>query len=319
MKKLNCTVAILTTLFLFSILTSCSCGQNAASSQSDDEAFSRTNTNNTTTIHKNVAIPNKKENLNISILLDLSDRINPKKYPMPGMDIYQRDLGYIESVSDAFEKHLKGSRIRQADDYMQVFFEPEPMNQEINMLANSMKMAFDKNNISKTAIAKISGVYAQSSAKIYQLALQDKNFVGSDIWTFFKNKVKDYCIKPQHRNLLVILTDGYLFHQDNKIREGNKSTYLTPEFITAAKLNVSSYQKLIEARKFGFIPATDHLEDLEVLVLGINPEKGKNFEGDVIKKYWSDWLTAMGVKKYNLKGADLPSNLEPVIRDIINN
>jgi hypothetical protein len=260
-----------------------------------------------------------KKNLNISVFIDLSDRISPEKYPMPGMEIYQRDLGYIQSISKAFEDHVKKSKIRQVDDYIQVFFEPEPMNSEINTLANNMKMSFARNDISKESIATIGPVYNQGSTKIYQLALKDKQFIGSDIWSFFKNKVKDYCIKPNHRNLLVILTDGYIYHKDNVIHMGNRTTYLTSELISAARLNEPRYAELIGEKKFGFIPATDGLDDLEVLVLGIQPARGKKFEEDVINKYWTDWLTGMGVKKYYLKGADLPSNMDPMIRDIIKN
>jgi hypothetical protein len=296
-------------------LISCGSDQNTASNQKENIDAS---VENDAAGQKDKA-STVSTNLNVSIFLDLSDRISPKKFPMAGMAIYQRDLGYIKSISKAFEEHLNHAKVRQVADDIQVFFEPEPMNSNINTLANKMKLSFDKSNITKDAIAKIAPVYVSSSSQIYTLALKDQQFVGSDIWSFFKNKVKDYCIKPKHRNILVILTDGYLYHQDNKIKEGNQSTYLTPELISSAKLNVSSYQKTIAEKKYGFIPATTNLENLEVLVLGINPVKGKNFEEDVIKKYWEDWLKAMGVKQVYLKGADLPSNLDPVIKKIILN
>lgn len=302
MKKNHSFLLII--LCLLFVLTGC--GQNSATVSNDAESGNLVPSTST-----------ERVNLNVSILLDLSDRISTKKYPTPGMEINQRDLGYIKSISSAFVAHLNKSKVMKINDQIQVYFEPEPMNTKINALANSMKLSFKKDNITKESIAKIIPTYSKAASQIYQLALEDQQFVGSDIWTFFKNKVKDYCILPKHRNLLIILTDGYLYHQDNKIREGNLSTYLTPELISAAKLNISGYQKMIEEKKYGFILATDHLENLEVLVLGINPEKGKNFEGDVIRKYWGDWLTGMGVQKFNIKGTDLPSNLDPVIKEIL--
>lgn len=273
-------------------------------------------------VEKNVEIATVEStkvhnNLNISILLDLSDRISPEKYPNAGMEIFQRDLGYIKTVSSSFETHLKSSKIRKMNDFIQVFFEPEPMNKEINTISQKMKLSFDKNNITKAAISQITPTYVNYSSQIYDLALKDKTFVGSDIWTFFKNNAKDYCIIPNHRNILIILTDGYLYHKDNVIKESNRTTYLTPEFINASKLNVSNYKDLMIQNKFGFIPATDSLQDLEIIVIGINPIKGKPFEEDVIVKYWEDWFTAMNIKKFYIKGADLPSNLDPVIRKII--
>lgn len=256
------------------------------------------------------------KNLNISILLDLSDRINPEKYPNPSMEYFQRDLGYIEIISKSFETALRKKPIRQTNDQIQVYFEPEPLNSEINSLAENLKLSFDKNNTSKESLSKIASVYKKNSDKIYNLALQDKQFVGSDIWRFFKNKVKDYCIKDNHRNILVILTDGYIYHKDSKFMEASKSSYLTPELIKSFGLG-SDFEKTFEEMKLGLIPANSNLENLEVLVLGINPSKNNPFEGDIIKLYWKDWLKSMGVKKFYLKEADLPSNLDPVIQKII--
>jgi len=47
----------------------------------------------------------KQNNLNISILLDLSDRIDDKKYPNPVMSYKERDLGYIKAVAKSFQDH----------------------------------------------------------------------------------------------------------------------------------------------------------------------------------------------------------------------
>lgn len=259
----------------------------------------------------------KRENLNISILIDLSDRINPKKNLELGVKIVDRDLGYIKSISEAFESHLKGGKIITTNDNIQVFFEPEPMNSEINSLANKLKLSFTKHNISTTSVKQIVPTFVNTSSRIYDLALKDKHFIGSDIWTFFKNNVDTYCILPNHRNVLIILTDGYMLHIDNQKRVNNQTTYLSTKFIKQAGLNNPKFKEIIEQKQFGFIPATTNLENLEVLVLGIKAEKGKDFEEDVIKKYWGDWFRAMGIKKYHIKNADLASNLDPVIKQIL--
>jgi hypothetical protein len=69
----------------------------------------------------------------------------------------------------------------------------------------------------------------------------------------------------------------------------------------------------LEENGLGFIKANNDLENLEVIVLGINPTKGNPFEGDVIKEYWENWFKEMKIKNYQIKSADLPSNLEPII------
>ncbi|WDF46475.1 hypothetical protein PQ459_16425 [Chryseobacterium sp. KACC 21268] len=257
-------------------------------------------------------------NLNLSILIDLSDRIDPEKYPNPSMEYYQRDLEYIKAIKAGFIDHVKSKKVIQLNDQMQIFFNPEPSNPEINELAKQLKVSFDKNT-SKENIKLVDEKYTSLPERIYQSAIQDKQYVGSDIWGFFKNKVKDYCIKDKHRNILFILTDGYMFHKDSKFSEGNKTSYLTPELVKSMKLNTSDFKTKIQDQGFGFIKANDNLKDLEVVILGINPEKGNPFEGDVIKTYLENWLMEMNVKKYEVKDADLPSNLEPIIKNTILN
>ncbi|SEO16351.1 hypothetical protein SAMN05216436_1409 [bacterium A37T11] len=260
------------------------------------------------------------QNLNISILLDLSDRIDPKRNPSPSMEFYRRDLGYIESISNAFEGHLRSKPIIKINDQIQVYFEPEPLNAEINSLAKKLRLSFSKNNLTKESIKKMSTQFTSISEQIYKLAINDKKYLGADIWGFFKNKVKDYCIKPDHRNILFILTDGYMFHEDSKFMEGNRSSYLTSPLIKALKLQSSEYCNLIKEKGYGFVKATEGLTNLEVVILGINPAKGNPFEGDVINAFWTNWLQSMNVKGPITKpmSADLPSNLDPVIQKYIN-
>ncbi|CAD0007019.1 hypothetical protein [Flavobacterium chungangense] len=267
------------------------------------------------TVHKNPV----SENYNISILLDLSDRISLKKNPNSTMEYYQRDLGYIKSVSEAFTQHLKSKRIRQIDDKMQLFFNPEPESPEINSIANELKIKVDKDNASKDLLNSISGNYASKTAKIYDSAIKDDNYIGSDIWNFFDSKVQDQCIDKGYRNILVILTDGYMFYEGTQIKNGTLSSYLTPQLIKQNGLNTNDWQKKFESENFGFIKIDNDLSNLEVLVLGINPGKNNPYEEKVIKAYWSKWLTEMNIKHFEIKSADLPSNTDKIIKDFILN
>ncbi|MPS63720.1 MAG: hypothetical protein DI622_00495 [Chryseobacterium sp.] len=252
------------------------------------------------------------KNLNISVLIDLSDRIDPEKNSNPTMEYFQRDIEYIKAIDKGFLDHIKGKKVIQLDDQMQIFFNPEPSDPKMNELTKELKVSFDKNT-TKDNISRVEKNYSSLPSQIYQSAIQDKQYVGSDIWEFFKNKVKDYCIKDNHRNVLFILTDGYIYHKDSKFSEGKKTSYLTPELVKSLKLTSSDFKTKIQDSSLGFIKANDDLENLEVIVLGINPAKGNPFEGDVIKEYWENWFKEMKIKNYQIKSADLPSNLEPII------
>ncbi|MDQ8003372.1 MAG: hypothetical protein REI64_01155 [Pedobacter sp.] len=270
---------------------------------------------------KQTAISNQKhaKNLNLSIFLDLSDRIDPKKYPSETMEIYQRDLGYIKSLAEAFQNHVNKTKISSMNETMQLFFEPEPKSKEINDLAKEMRFVFDKSTATPDKITSITPIYASSAEQIYQVALKENKFIGADIWSFFKNKVKDQCILPEHHNVLVIITDGYMYHQENKLKVDNKTSYLNPELIRTAQLNHSDFAQRMDDAKIGFIPATSGLQDLKVLVIGINPQKGKDFEEDIIKKYWADWFMQMGITDFQIKGIDLPTYMDTIIKKTLSN
>jgi len=257
------------------------------------------------------------ENYNISILLDLSDRISLAKNPNPTMEYYQRDLGYIKSVSEAFTQHLRSKRIRQIDDRMQLFFNPEPQDPEINSISKNLRITIDKNNASKEILNSINTNYASKTAKIYDSAIKDNNYVGSDIWSFFDSKVQDQCIESGYRNILIILTDGYMFYESSVTKDKNRTSYITSKLIKNNGLNSSDWSKKIQDQDFGFIKAGDNLSNLEVLVLGINPVKNNPYEEKVIKAYWTKWFTEMKIKHFEIKNADLPSNMDKIIKDFI--
>src|SRR5690554_2668221 len=89
------------------------------------------NDNNSTTVVQSDCQPVKKlpprtENLNVSIFLDLSDRISPVRSPNPAMDYWKRDLGYIEAIVGAFQNHLRSKRVSMMDDNIKLRIHPLP-------------------------------------------------------------------------------------------------------------------------------------------------------------------------------------------------
>ncbi|GAA4271467.1 hypothetical protein U6A24_12845 [Aquimarina gracilis] len=260
---------------------------------------------------------NQKENLNISILLDLSDRIDPKKFPKESMEYYERDVKYIQSIAEAFNFHLRTKRINQMNDKIQLFFDPEPKSKQISNISQRLKFQIDKTSITNELLCEIDSAYATLPVEIYNQAISDNDYIGSNTWGFFKSKVKDYCIEEEFRNILIILTDGYIYHEDIKRQEGNLTSYLIPQYIRSKRLNTFDWSTKIQEKKHGFIPATQNLSNLEVLVLGLHPDKDNPYEEDVIRTYWNNWLTAMQAKRFAIKNADLPPHMDKIIKDFI--
>lgn len=261
----------------------------------------------------------KEQDLNISILMDLSDRISPEKYPNEAMEYYQRDVAYIESVASALNTHLRNKRVRAMNDRIQLYFDPEPNNNDINNLSKQLKFHVTRSVASMELLDKIQASYRSKPREIYELAIKDNEYVGSDTWRFFKNKVDDYCLEEGFRNILVVLTDGYIYHRNTLLSEDGKTSFLTPQKIRNLGLNTSKWKEHYKEKGYGFIPINKDLSNLEVLVLGINPSEKNPYELDVIQQYWSDWLESMGIEKYDIKEAALPSDMEEVIHEFILN
>lgn len=268
----------------------------------------------------NYLLKNKDNNLNISILLDLSDRIDEKKYANATMSYVKRDLGYINIISNSFVKHIEDKKLVLMNDKMQIYFEPEPLDASINEKAKILKTSFDK-NLTKEKISITKNNYNSIPEEIYSLAKNNGgNYIGSDIWRFFKDKVKRYSIDDCSRNILIIITDGEMYHEDTKMKEDNLTTYITQNQIKKYGLNTSKWEEKLVGKSYGFIPATSGLNDLEVLVLGVvNHNKNNPYGKDVLKKYWEDWFEVMGVKRSLILDAELPSNIENSISSFILN
>ncbi|WP_394747087.1 hypothetical protein [Spongiimicrobium salis] len=274
--------------------------------------------------HKPVGTPNrsikkkgKPVNLNISVLLDLSDRIDTIKNGNQTMHYYQRDLEYIQSISNAFIAHLELKKIRTMNDKIALFFDPEPKNRKINAISKNLKFHIIRKNATLEMFHKIRDSYQKLPKEIYEQAITDGKYIGSDTWRFFKNKVNDYCIEHGYRNILVILTDGYIYHKNTKIQEDNRTTFLTPQNIRKDKLNTAKWSDRFNQKDYGFIANNKDLSNLEVLVLGINPATKHPYEEDVIIAYWSKWLEEMNLKNFEIKQADLPSHMEKVIHNFV--
>ncbi len=255
----------------------------------------------------------KENNLNISILLDLSDRIEDQKTK-------ERDSAYLSSLAKVFVNHVKSKKLILLEDKMQLFFNPEPSDDKINDIAEKLRVRFTRET-SKESLTEAQTLYDEHPSRLYALAQDDAKeaggYPGSDIWRFFKDNVKDYVMDDCHRNILVLLTDGYMYYDGTVMKEKNKTSYLTPRSLKALQLNKSNWEQKIEDGQLGFIPANSDLDDLEVLVIGITSHNENPYAKDIMEVYWREWFDAMGIKKYKIKNAGLPSNMEKVMSDFI--
>lgn len=274
--------AVLSTLLLLICLPLTACG-------SSDTA------NNGESVDNNADKP-----LNITIYLDLSDRITREMQPSQK----DRDIAIVNKLVQCFKDKCVSDQILRAKNRIKVLFYPSPNSSEIATLASALELDMSKlkGKEKRLALKDIETKFNNSLTQIYDETLKAHKWVGSDIWGFFSNKkVDDQCIRKDSRNILVILTDGYLYHINNKQKEGEAYSYILPQ-----TLNNPNSSLMVKRQG---------LDDLEVIMLEVNPFDPKIH--DKLSSVLEDWFRGMGVKKFVVSETDLPNNTATVIDNFI--
>lgn len=239
--------------------------------------------------------------LNISVYLDLSDRLTRQLTPSQ----MERDIEIVNYLSEIVKKHAIGQNILPSKDKMKIFFYPSPNDSKISLLSKDLEMDLSvcKPEEKKKVLKTFQSKFNNSLTQIYKSTLSNKNWIGSDIWGFFKKQVDAYCIKEGFRNIIVILTDGYIYYEPNKQQQGNAYSYILPQ-------TLKEYDaKLIVSRQ--------GLENLEVLLLEVNPYDPKHQE--TMENILTDWFHGMGIKKIYVGETDQPSNTKLMIDKFMQN
>lgn len=280
------------------------------------------NKNNTTNADSQSAAKVENTNqFNITILLDLSDRIDTEKYPVKP-EHFERDIANVKFITDLFVKDMESRGTFMAKGKMKVIFSPRLQDPNVNILAEKLNVDLSTmdNKQKKDIHDNMSSVFTENLSKIYELSISNHQWVGSDIWRFFKNDVKDYCVEnnPEYRNILIILTDGYIYHDDSKDQAGNRFAYILPQIFTNYKLrNNPTWEQVIKDKDIGLITKRDDLQDLEVLVLEVTPSPNYKNDEDIIKVLLSKWFGEMNVKRYAIYNTDLPNYTQQRISDFL--
>jgi len=258
--------------------------------------------------------PQEKQ-LNISVLLDLSDRISPKINP----DAQRNDIENIKTITELFKSNMKSLGAYKAKGKIRVFFSPPPANANINSTVSKLIIDCSKmdNKGRKAIYDTITELYTKNLEEIYQQTIATSAWEGSDIWRFFKDDVKDFCIEKDttYRNILIILTDGYIYHKQSMFNNKNRFTYLLG-YSNLKQYRKQNWEQLIGQNDFGIMTERSDLNNLEILALEIRAENpNSKIDEDILKFLWKKWFKEMNVSHYGVYSSDLPANTKTRIED----
>ena len=250
--------------------------------------------------------PAIQKQLNLTILLDLSDRIDPVTNP----GHVERDSALISYLTSYFLGQMAAKGTYMSKGKMRLIFHPNPPDPNINMAAEKLNIDLSKMDTKgkKTVYETLDKTVGENISRIYRITISQGKWPGSDIWRFFKNDVKDVAVDKDtsYRNILVVLTDGYLYHEDSKDKYGNRYACITPKLLDPYRSN--NWEEKMDKDDFGLISKRADLDQLEVLLLEVTPSPKFRNDEDVIRKVVDKWFGEMKVKKWKVLNSDLPEN-----------
>ncbi len=240
--------------------------------------------------------------LNISIYLDLSDRIINGK----GESQMLRDTAIISYIIDCYVNDVVRRKIVPCNDKFQIFFYPTDGINNQSQLSKDLTLHLKDYTTApgekKKKLVSMKKDMLSRIVPIYEQTIQNKQWLGSDIWGFFQKRVKTLCVEEGYRNILIVLTDGYIYHKVSKLQKGTEYTYLLSSNIDQPNMKLMS--------------CNSGLQDLEVLFLEINPTQFAHYAK--IQNIIGTWLQGMGVSNYQIEETDVTANITPVIRRFLN-
>lgn len=259
------------------------------------------------------------------VLLDLSDRIDPAKFP----DQKRKDVAIIRNVFAIFKDRVKKRLYIQSKDRIQIAIAPQPVPTTYSAVVyetlDSLKIDMGRLTWIQRSAKKFPALekaFESNLDKLYDMAVKNPNFVGADIWGFFKDEAENHMVASKDdsvRNILIILTDGYIQFgpavMPNRPRNGNRTSYMNVRWFLRNPSEFAAF----DSKNHGLIPFNETFGNLEVLVLEVRPKYISNpMEYDIIKKYWYKWFDEMGITRRSLvKTQDSPDKVKQIIEDFI--
>lgn len=295
MKFVSRTKINLSTLLLISLSVIFSCDGCVGKSESTQKGE---DANNTITP------------LNITVLLDLSDRI--KQDDNTGNTKYiqlEKDSILLMNIQKSFyNNQAPNGKFKVVGNRIKVICYPYPQDvskledmefdmkvNDPNDISNKQKQLLSMDSAWKTGISYI---YRQAKVEVDK----DPKFPGSDIWSFFNGPVEVECVEDGYRNILLILTDGYIYHKNSWKKNGTVCRGILSETLKS--------QTAIE-------PINKEYENLEVMFLEINTSKGTPEEFDKIEKLLTDWCNNMGIQKVKVVQTNSPQTTKSYVDKFI--
>ena len=234
--------------------------------------------------------------MNIIVILDTSNRIDPSKNPMQSdkdirivkgivksyLDQSRREMFYIPNRVAFVVPGQPGTSPISSDIKTRLKIEPTPD------CISKGKPAFEEKG--KKAVSAVEDLYT--------FVTKQNKYPGSDIWDWFRLHSGTY-VKKGMRNYIICVSDGYLDFdksiQKKRPKEGNKTSYI-PNI--AIFRNDPAWIETFDAEGYGLLEIEADYTDYEVKFMMVEMKLRDLRDKRIIETYWERWLSSMGITQW---------------------
>ena len=252
-------------------------------------------------------LPKAPQSLNLIVVPDLSGRINDE-INNPGQ--IRNDTSLLNEIWRSFQEATK-RKINSGDRLLIDVTGKDQAQGRFRSLANDLifDLSAFKNKSNRLFFINKERQFKNNVAELYRLAQQNPQ--GADYWRYFNDGLRRNIRSPtlftDYRNLLIIITDGYLEAQ-------TKQATGTAIYTGTYQERLNAFNKLKAGRSLTdavaaitpIMDCSNHFQNLEVLVLEVNarhntsPQEPKDpgtpRDVDILRKLWTDWFVKLEIK-----------------------
>jgi hypothetical protein len=239
--------------------------------------------------------------IEVVVLVDLSDRLQPNKNPLQR----DRDTAIVRVITEEFAAVVRRNRYLFSRDRLRMVFvggEAPPMEPRVDVEA----MNASRRVVVRELPNELSRFRTEASAALFA---PRRNYVGADFWSWFRYTGPRQLVgDPAHlQRRIIILTDGYLEFSQSVPRESG--TAMRMDLLRGRRDWATIFPR------YRLAPVGYKFANTKVLILELAPRRPEvnTSEQAILERYWSDWFGAMGAPTAIATNADAL----PAIRDVI--
>ena len=243
---------------------------------------------------KNVAADTPlKKPVNIVVIVDTSDRVSKARNPYQ----IEKDLKITENIVNIFEETFVRPNLYIGSKDTLAFVVPEqpeepPIPQKISehlkIWRTSKQRAAGAPEFKKMKANLLGAIHG-----LYQHVGEQRQFTGSDIWSWFRDSGAVY-LKPDARNYIICLSDGYLdFNHNIQIRRP-KRTYISYRQVAKFR-DTPDWKQKFHTEGHSLLEIGKDFSNYNVKFLMVEITHRHMLDLEIVQEYWQTWLKSMGI------------------------